>query len=481
MAVIGGGPAGATAARLLVEWGRSVVLLTRRARQPLAESVPPSTSKVLDAVGALSLMERGGFPRATGNTSWWDGGVERVERFGNRHGWQVLRADLEAVLVQAAAASGVCVREESRVRWVRVDAPSAPVLGFETAAGACEELIALCVLDASGRAGVLARAWRRMDGPRTLAVSAAFRRAGGFTVPDDTHTLVEAHADGWAWSVPVTRDVRHFTVMLDPPPRGAWPRDLTTLYWRELARAGRMGGLLDGAESLGAPWAADASTYTNDVFARGRLALLGDAASFIDPLSSFGVKKALFSGWLGAIVAHTILGDPGRGEMAGSFFKQREHEVYSRYAGEAARYAEEAAARFPTSRFWRARAAPPRADPEGEELAADEAVRACFERMKTRRRLRLSLAPGVRLSAAPAIVGREIALADALVDAGGRAVQFVEGVSASRLARLASEHEQVGALFESYNRGAPPVALAGLLRALATLEAAGFLRNTPLD
>ena len=35
--------------------------------------------------------------------------------------------------------------------------------------------------------------------------------------------------------------------------------------------------------------------------------LVGDAASFIDPLSSYGVKKACVSAWLAAVVVHTCL------------------------------------------------------------------------------------------------------------------------------------------------------------------------------
>ena len=56
--VIGGGPAGSAAARLLTTWGHDVVVLTTtpdRSRG-LAESLPPSTQRVLAEVGVLDAV-----------------------------------------------------------------------------------------------------------------------------------------------------------------------------------------------------------------------------------------------------------------------------------------------------------------------------------------------------------------------------------------------------------------------------------------
>jgi len=52
VAVIGGGPAGATAATLLSRWGHSVTVLTKPTSPDvsLAESLPPSIVKPLAAV-----------------------------------------------------------------------------------------------------------------------------------------------------------------------------------------------------------------------------------------------------------------------------------------------------------------------------------------------------------------------------------------------------------------------------------------------
>ncbi len=482
-AVIGCGPAGATAARLLREWGHSVVLLGRSAgpRPPLAVSVPPSTRKILTAIGALPWVEGQGFLRTTGNTSWWGSEAPQVESFSadhEAHGWQVLREDLEALLLSHAAASGVEVRDELRVRHARLEDPEAACLEVEGPEGRSAEIQAAHVLDASGRAGVVARhGFRLKDGRVTLALAAVWRRDGGFPVPDDSHTLVEAFADGWAWSVPVAPGLRHVTVMIDPPRPAGRRRDLASLYAQELEKAGHIGAVIAGSERRGSPWAADASTYGARAYSAPRLLLLGDAASFIDPLSSFGVKKALASAWLAAVATHTALRHPDRAEMARDFFSRREAQVYARYAHEAARYAGQAADRYPQSAFWKARAAPALEAPdEGDDLLAKpDEVQAAFEGLKSRSRLHLGLGRDVRIALAPVVVEREIALAEALVRGPGNAVHFVGGVRAAPLARLASEMDEVGKLYDAYNRQAPAVALGTFLHGLAILVASRFL------
>src|SRR5438105_4866701 len=73
-------------------------------------------------------------------------------------------------------------------------------------------------LDCSGGAGVVARdGWRRpVDGARTTALVAVWNRDSSWNVADETHTIVESYAQGWAWSVPVSPSERFVTVMTDP-------------------------------------------------------------------------------------------------------------------------------------------------------------------------------------------------------------------------------------------------------------------------
>ncbi|HEY1342763.1 MAG TPA: FAD-dependent monooxygenase, partial [Bryobacteraceae bacterium] len=62
--IVGGGPAGATAARLLAQWGYVVAIETRPPTRPaLAECLPPSAGKLFRFLGIDADVERAGFYR----------------------------------------------------------------------------------------------------------------------------------------------------------------------------------------------------------------------------------------------------------------------------------------------------------------------------------------------------------------------------------------------------------------------------------
>src|SRR5687767_11189519 len=83
--------------------------------------------------------------------------------------------------------------------------------------------------------------------PRDRRWGSLCRRVRGscwIGLADHTHTLVESYDGGWAWSVPVSRDRRYVTVMVDPAITDVRPADgamgLTGVYAEELAKAARL-------------------------------------------------------------------------------------------------------------------------------------------------------------------------------------------------------------------------------------------------
>src|SRR5512139_1344609 len=131
VAVIGGGPSGAVAAALLASWGHHVRLLTRPLdrERSLANSLPPSTRKLLEQTRVLDLVDRVGH-RTVGNTVWWGDRAGRVEPFGpddSTWGHQVERARLDPLLLERATASGAHVSAGSVVRSVQFDGDGAVV------------------------------------------------------------------------------------------------------------------------------------------------------------------------------------------------------------------------------------------------------------------------------------------------------------------------------------------------------------------
>jgi flavin-dependent dehydrogenase len=462
IAVIGAGPAGATAARLLAEWGHSVALVSRAPEQrSLAESLPPSSRKILAHVGILQAVEQAGFLPATGNTAWWGDRAARVESFAGTAGFQVDRADFDRLLLEAARRSGA--------RCVVASVGGVDLERAEHAAVECRRrrpLRARLVLDCSGRAGVIGRRFRVRDRRlTTIALNGVWRSQGGFPGVEPTHTLVESYRDGWAWSVPLARERRHVAFMIDARPGAR--------YAEELAKTSQLRRLLADAVQTGRPWTCDASVYGSRVFAGPRFLLVGDAGSFLDPMSSFGVKKALASAWMAAVVANTCLRHPERGDAALQLFESREREMAMTYERESSRFAHEPAARH-ASAFWRRRAEAA-GDASGEQ---DRAVRLAFERLKRQRRLRLRVGESVRPVLVPEVQGREVVLMEGVAAAGlPDGVRYVGGVVVPGLLRAAASPGGVPGLHEAYCRSVAPVPLPDFVGAVSYLLAKGMLEG----
>lgn len=507
--VIGGGPAGASAARLLAAWGHAVLLLTKSAAEmpTLAESLPPSCRKVFDAVGVRGAIESAGFLTAGGNTVCWDEGPPRRAAFGGgRVGYQVLRRDFDRLLLAEARRAGADVRTGVTVRHASLGGAASvvEVTGRDDAGGRVTTRPRM-VLDCSGRAGIVARRHRTrvQAGETTLALIGVWRSEEGWPPvagealeradpvgDDDARTVVEAYRDGWAWSVPVSSRRRYVTVMVDPrTTRSDQPGSLAARYTAELGKTRHLARMIGGATLEGAPWACDASQYGARRFGGPGFLLVGDAATFIDPLSSFGVKKAMASGWLAAVVTNTCLRHPDRADLARRFHAEREREVWASYRRQAAAFFAQVSAKE-LHPFWHDRADPVVVDGAADRSGAadaveafrrDPAVRDAFEALRRAPSIRLRPTRAARATTAPAVVGREIvpdaSLSIAAGEAGTLTIRYLRGVDLPALVAMADRQAQVPDLYEAYGRSHPPVELADFLGALSVLLGKGLLRN----
>lgn len=492
--VLGGGPAGCSAAILLARRGH-VVGLVRPADPPacdLAESIPPSADRLLGELGVLDALRRSGAHPNHGNTVRWAGADARTETFGEgRVGFHLDRALLESAMEEELRSAGVDVhtgvaREAlegggGSEGWsVRCDPSEASSI----------ELRAPWLLDATGRRGVVAATEGREPdrSTTTVALVRRWRHSGGFPGVDPDHTLVESYEDGWAWSVPLSREVRSFTAMVDQRFADLSRSALDDTLDRELAKAASAHACLAGAEPEGSTWACPASLYTSLRFARPGLLLVGDAGSFIDPLSSFGVKKALSSGWLAATTVHTALDDPAMADTAVDFFDAREREVYRSYRAWSASFFEVCADAY-GHRYWVDRAEAARragegatvsSEPDGlgERTVSSDDARLALEGIRARASLDAVRSPSLRVVRRPAIVGQRIALADHLAsDRLPDGLRWVRNVDVARLVEVAPGRSGVPEGWEAYNAEAPPVTLPDYLAALATAFAAGLLQH----
>jgi len=504
--VLGAGPAGCAAAALLARRSHRVALV-RPGSAPaerLGESVPPSARRILDELGFLEAVDSAGFFGNRGNSVWWAGQDLRREVFADdQSGFHTDRAGLEAVLAEETERAGVSVLNGMTARTAE-ETPDGWEVLCEDARPPDEDgravdlhnrggivLRAPWVIDATGRRGLIARTEaRELDrDTTTLALVGRWRRAGGWPDEDAHDTLVESYADGWAWSVPLDPEVRCFTAMVDQRHSDLSGADVARLLDVELEKTRYVGPTREGAEPDGEAWACPASLYTSARFARRGLLLAGDAGSFIDPLSSFGVKKALSSGWLAGVVAHTALVEPSMTETAVGFFDRREAEVYRRYRMASVAFFESAAEAHGTS-YWVDRAEAARrfrgsdddghADPDRLVTEVPEGdVRLAFDELRARESLNAARGSTVRTFDRPAVRGQRIVLEPHLASkAYPEGIRYVRGVDLIHLVEVAPQHAQVPDGWTAYNGVAPPVTLPDYLTALATAFAAGLLEDS---
>ncbi len=126
VAIIGGGPAGSTAATLLAQAGRRVIVCEREKfpRFHIGESLLPASMRTFDRLGVQEKL-RAAFMEKFGGEMSSSCGQEGV-RFYFKDGYQskcdrsyqVTRADFDKLLLDHAAENGADVREETAVQSV---------------------------------------------------------------------------------------------------------------------------------------------------------------------------------------------------------------------------------------------------------------------------------------------------------------------------------------------------------------------------
>jgi len=333
--VVGGGPAGTSAAIALARAGARVILLERSgyAGDRVGETFPPEVRFPLERLGVWDRFVAGGHVPSPGILAAWGGPEPRANDFIlNPHGagWTVDRRRFDAMLADAALDAGATVWRDTRI------------LGRSDGClvtGGGPAVAAAVVVDATGRASTLRRdlGGRRVAHDRLVALVGVVRPGAG--AGDDQRALIEATEHGWWYSarLPDGGLVLAFHTDAGPGLARSWDRFLAAAP-HTTARAG-------GARLARLLRVAAASVRREPAAAPGWLAV-GDAAAAHDPICGLGVQWALESGLAaaGAIVA----GAPSAHADAAA---RRRFDAY--LAQRAAYYRAEP--RWPRAPFWLAR------------------------------------------------------------------------------------------------------------------------------
>ena len=330
VAIIGGGPAGSTAATLLAKAGRRVIVFEREKfpRFHIGESLLPFSVQAFDRLGVREKLDRTFLPKFGGEIMAACGtkGVKFYFEDGFRsqrdRAYQVTRSDFDKLLLDHSRENGAEVREQTEVTKldfaddrVKIDVESsdgaksttepagAERRGRESprgfaSGGASKSIEARYLLDCSGRQTLLGSLFnfkKTYDHLQKFSVFAHYENIDRLPGRDATLIRMVRGLDRWFWMIPLTETRTSIGVVMDTATFRAAKLSPQTALEKFIDEQPLMKERMKKAIRVSPVYSAGDFSYRNTRLAGERWLLAGDAAGFIDPVFSSGVFLAIMS------------------------------------------------------------------------------------------------------------------------------------------------------------------------------------------
>ncbi|ONK11254.1 NAD(P)/FAD-dependent oxidoreductase [Streptomyces sp. MP131-18] len=348
--IIGGGPAGATAASYLAKAGLSVAVFEAEnfPRDHVGESLVPATTPVLLDIGAMEKVEAAGFPKKFG-AAWTSAEQRDIDHMGFRglthdfraaeilfserdqkgvdrdYTFHVDRSKFDQILLKHAESLGAKVFQG--VRAGKVDFSGEHPQIEVKIAGRSTQVPVRMVVDASGRRTHLGSQEKfKIADPvfNQYAVHTWFdgldRKA--LAVNKDQADYIFIHflpvTDTWVWQIPITDTVTSVGVVSQKSRFKTYGGDREKFFWDTIASRPELLDVLKNSEQVKPLKTEGDYSYGMKQIAGDKFVLIGDAARFVDPIFSSGVSVALNSARIACqdIIAAAEKGDFSRAQFS---------------------------------------------------------------------------------------------------------------------------------------------------------------------
>ncbi|MEE9403296.1 MAG: NAD(P)/FAD-dependent oxidoreductase [Algisphaera sp.] len=316
--VLGGGPAGATAALQLARAGRSVAILEKTAfpREHVGESLIPADTDIFrrlglhDEIAKLPHVRKDGAEFRTGDGAF--GNRLKFSEGLNPQGaatvsFNIERAPLDEVMLRAAVRAGATLFENAAVR--SIDRLEDGHVQVTTAEGL---FFGQYLIDATGQASVVGRHLKQ----RRHFDHAAFKKIsyfGHFEKVDRQNALGEDEIsiiicdEGWFWMIPIDEKRVSIGMVLESAAAKQIKVPSHQMLAWGIARCPLIADRTQNAIFPEKNNVASDFSYTCAPYAGPGHFLVGDAATFLDPIFSTGLFLGMESAIKAADHIHCIL------------------------------------------------------------------------------------------------------------------------------------------------------------------------------
>jgi flavin-dependent dehydrogenase len=319
--VIGGGPAGSTAAILLAKQGYKVIALEKEhhPRFHIGESLLPMNLPVFERLGVLEKVRALGVYKPGADFEADNENGYNTYRFARAigdsppHAYQVWRQDFDRMLFEHARQSGADAREGHEVVALEQLDPRDSRIDVRREDGTGYTVKTRYVVDASGRDTFLSvrkKLRRKNKEHQSAAIFGHFRGAGLRRGEDGGNISIYRFDHGWMWMIPLPGGVMSVGAVCRPEYLKTRKGRTVEFLLETLRQNAGLWKRLEHAELIGGEVRVTGNySYDSRRMGGPGWVMVGDAFAFLDPVFSSGVYLAMSGAEAAAQVVDAALRD----------------------------------------------------------------------------------------------------------------------------------------------------------------------------